>query len=52
MGKKHKIRPEDDEPLSLDMTFEAALDLLLSTPPPPDEEQSELEQEQDSDEDI
>lgn len=35
----------DDEPLSLDMTFDEALELLMNTPPPKDEEQSELEQE-------
>lgn len=38
MGKKNKIKPEDDEPLSLDMTFEAAFELQLNTPQPKEEE--------------
>ena len=50
MGKKHKINPEEDEPLSLDMTFDEALELLLNTPPPEKEDGSSMGQDTDGEE--
>lgn len=32
--KPNKNNPDDDEPLSLDMSFDEALEMLLNTPPP------------------
>lgn len=34
MGKLNKLQEEDDEPLSLEMSFDEALEMLLNTPPP------------------
>ena len=34
MEKTSKNKLTDDEPLSLDMSFDEALEMLLNTPPP------------------
>ena len=43
---KSNNKPEDDEPLSLDMTFDEALEMLLNTPPPDGDEEEEVHQEE------
>lgn len=44
---KKQPQPEnDDEPLSLDMSFDEALEMLLNTPPPDGNEEEELHQEE------
>ena len=45
---KHKPGlADDDQPLSLDMSFDEALEMLLNTPPPDDEEPQQEERNQD-----
>ena len=40
------FKPEDDKPLSLDMSFDKALEMLLNTPPPDGNEEEEIHQEE------
>jgi hypothetical protein len=44
--KTNSYKPEDDEPLSLDMSFDEALEMLLNTPPPDKQEEEEAHQEE------
>jgi hypothetical protein len=41
-----QYKPDDDEPLSLDMSFDEALDMLINTPPPDSEQEEEQHQEE------
>ena len=52
MGKTNKNNPDDDEPLSLDMSFDEALEMLLNTPPPDVNKEEEQHQEERKDEDC
>ena len=48
----NKNKPDDDEPLSLDMSFDEALEMLLNTPSPNDQDEEEKHQEEHKDEDC
>lgn len=48
-----KPKPEnDDEPLSLDMSFDEALEMLLNTPPPVETDDDDLHREERNQEDC
>lgn len=42
----------DDEPLSLDMTFDEALEMLLNTPPPVETDDNDTHREERKDDDC
>ncbi|CAN5548662.1 hypothetical protein BH09BAC4_BH09BAC4_23990 [soil metagenome] len=46
------FKPDDDEPLSLDMSFDEALEMLLNTTPPNDQDEEEQHQEEHKDDDC
>jgi hypothetical protein len=37
MGKQHNHKPEEDDPIFLDMSFDEALQMLLDAPLPEEE---------------
>lgn len=45
MDNQRKEVNLDDEPLSLDMSFDEALEMLVNTPPPDETDDEELHQE-------
>lgn len=52
MNRPNKNRPDNDEPLSLDMSFDEALEMLLNTPLPDDGDEEDMHREERNQEDC
>ena len=52
MEKTSKNKLTDDEPLSLDMSFDEALEMLLNTPPPVEPDNDDTHREERNQEDC